>query len=474
MAAKIQPSHIAAALTLLISGSALAHGYISKPKSRNYLCNTGGNSQCGGVQWEPQSVEGPSGFPQTGPQDGQIASADSPRWSELNVQTSDRWSKHEVQAGPFAISWNFTANHVTRNWRYYLTKQDWNPNQPLSRASFDLTPFCVVDGNMVQPPKQVTHNCTLPERTGYQLILGVWEVGDTTNSFYNIIDAKFKDGSQPPLEWSQAGTIYPSIDLVVGDKAMTRVFDANGERPELQTVLTITTAEQGKKNNWAHALASKINAEQSQIRAGQQGTDGQFNPVYGMNPVYLKRDSKLERVEIDLQQLQPPVVDSISVSGLASDYVLEDGRATLDFTVIAQGDLTVTNTLYDHGGAAKGHSSADIKESSHTFTMALEGLQAGHHQLVIKAMPKAGGETIQQTMDLMFKEANGGGDYEFEFPNSIKSYTAGTRVLQPKNGKVYQCKPFPYSGYCIQWATSATQYEPGTGSHWQDAWIELN
>lgn len=212
------------------------------------------------------------------------------------------------------------------------------PNQPLTRASFDLTPFCVIDGNMVQPPKQVTHNCTLPERTGYQLILGVWEVGDTSNSFYNIIDAKFKDGSQPPLEWSQAGTIYPSIDLAVGDKAMTRVFDANGERPELQTVLTIATAEQGQKNSWAHALASKINAEQSQIRAGQQGADGQFNPVYGMNPVYLKRDSKLERVEIDLQQLQPPVVDSISVSGLASDYVLDNDKATLDFTVTAQGD----------------------------------------------------------------------------------------------------------------------------------------
>ncbi|MGL6411363.1 N-acetylglucosamine-binding protein GbpA [Aeromonas veronii] len=473
MAAKIQLNHIAAMLALLASGSALAHGYISQPESRNYLCKTGGNSQCGGVQWEPQSVEGPSGFPQTGPQDGQIASAGSPRWSELNIQTSDRWTKREVQPGPFAISWTFTANHVTRNWRYYLTKQDWNPNQPLTRASFDLTPFCVIDGNMVQPPKEMTHNCVLPERTGYQVILGVWEVGDTSNSFYNIIDAKFKDGSQPPLEWSQAGTIYPSIDLAVGDKAMTRVFDANGERPDLQTVLTITTAEQGQKNSWAHALASKINAEQSLIRAGQQGADGQFNPIYGMNPVYLHRDSKLDRVEIDLQQLQPPVVDSISVSGLASDYVLDNGKATLDFTVTAQGDLAVTNTLYDHGGVAKGESSADIKDSSHTFTMALEGLKAGHHQLVIKATPKAGGETIQQTMDLMFKELSSG-EYDFVFPNSLKSYAAGTKVQQPKNGKVYQCKPFPYSGYCQQWTTTATQYEPGIGSHWQMAWDEVH
>lgn len=33
--------------------------------------------------------------------------------------------------------------------------------------------------------------------------------------------------------------------------------------------------------------------------------------------------------------------------------------------------------------------------------------------------------------------------------------------MQPKNGKVYQCRPFPYSGYCVQWSQHASQYEPG-------------
>ncbi|WP_421282073.1 N-acetylglucosamine-binding protein GbpA [Aeromonas taiwanensis] len=473
MAAKLQFNRLAAALTLLASGGALAHGYISQPESRNYLCKTGGNIQCGAIQWEPQSLEAPSGFPAGGPADGQIASAGHPQFGELNAQTSDRWTKRNVQAGPFAISWTFTANHATRNWRYYLTRQDWNPNQPLTRDSFDLVPFCVIDGGMVQPPKQVTHNCTLPERTGYQLILGVWEVGDTTNSFYNLIDARFKDDGQPPLTWSQGGTIYPSIDLAVGDKARTRVFDAGGERTDLQTELTIASTEQGLKNNWVHALASKINAEQSQIRAGQQGTGGQFNPVYGQNPVYLKAGSNLQRVEVQLEQQQPPVSDSISVSGLASEYPIDNGQLTLVFTVAAQGDLAVTSTLYDHGGVARGQTSADIKDSSQGFTMALSGLSAGHHQLVIEARPKNGGATLQQTLDLMLKDPAAGGDYQYSFPEGLKSYTAGTRVLQPKNDKIYQCKPFPYSGWCSQWASTATQYEPGVGSHWQEAWTQL-
>ena len=60
--------------------------------------------------------------------------------------------------------------------------------------------------------------------------------------------------------------------------------------------------------------------------------------------------------------------------------------------------------------------------------------------------------------------------YDFVFPASLGSYKAGTRVLQSKDGKVYTCKPFPYSGWCSQWAATATHYEPGVGSAWQDAW----
>lgn len=44
-------------------------------------------------------------------------------------------------------------------------------------------------------------------------------------------------------------------------------------------------------------------------------------------------------------------------------------------------------------------------------------------------------------------------------------YYGGSRVSN--NGVDYECKPFPYSGWCGQ---SASHYKPGEGSHWQDAW----
>lgn len=475
MIAKLWFKYAFTALTLFTSGAVLAHGYASDPPGRSILCKLGSNGQCGAIQWEPQSLEGPSGFPQGGPPDGRIASAGHAHFGELDIQTSDRWTKRDVQAGPFSFTWTFTANHVTRNWRYYLTRPDWNPNQPLSRASFDLQPFCVADGGMVQPPQQVTHRCTLPARQGYQVILGLWEIGDTTNSFYNMIDVRFSDGGDPaPQGWVQGGIIHPSTDLAVGDKAKTRVFDAYGERTELQTVLAISSAQQGLKESWPHALASKINAEQTLIRAGQRGADGQFHPVYGQNIVYLKAGGFLTRVEIELERPAPPVGNAIGVSGLAAEYLLDGGRVMLDFTVAVQGDLHVTSTLYDHIGVAKGQVVGDVKDDNRRFALTASDLKAGHHQLVVKALPKAGGTAVQKTVDLMFKEPPRTGKYDYVFPQGLKSYKPGTRVLQPKSGMIYQCKPFPFSGYCVQWSQYATHYEPAVGSHWHMAWDEVN
>src|SRR5437868_5335718 len=48
---------------------------------------------------------------------------------------------------------------------------------------------------------------------------------------------------------------------------------------------------------------------------------------------------------------------------------------------------------------------------------------------------------------------------------SLHAYTSGDRVKD--NGKAYQCKPFPFSGWC----GASAAYEPGVGFAWQDAWV---
>jgi hypothetical protein len=47
-------------------------------------------------------------------------------------------------------------------------------------------------------------------------------------------------------------------------------------------------------------------------------------------------------------------------------------------------------------------------------------------------------------------------------------YVDGSKVQNA--GSKYECKPYPYSGWCngAAWA-----YAPGTGAYWQDAWTSL-
>lgn len=485
---KLPKKSLIALALLSVSGASFGHGYVSAydngvAAGRAALCKfptsdtNEKNTNCGAIQYEPQSVEGPDGFPEAGPKDGKIASAETSLAAALDEQTSNRWVKRPIQSGAQNFEWTFTANHVTKDWKYYITKADWNPNQPLARSSFDLTPFCVVDGNMVQPPKRVSHLCNVPEREGYQVILAVWDVGDTAASFYNVIDVKFEGDGPVIPDWNQAGQINPSLDLSVGDTVYTRVFDANGENPSYTTELVIENSEQGKANNWSYALASKINQQQSQIQAGQLNAQGDFVPAYGANPIYLKANSGLNSVEIGYKIETPEPDYSLDISGLQSEYVIGDTPTELDLTLVATGDMNAELTVFNHHREPLAAYSKALKDGEvDTAALTLAKSEPGHHMLISVLKDQQGNVIEQNSLDFHLIEEQTpppSGDYDFVFPQGIESYTEGTKVLA-SDGAVYQCKAFPYSGYCVQWSPTATQFEPATGSHWQSAWDKLN
>ncbi|PRX68736.1 chitin-binding protein [Cohnella sp. SGD-V74] len=194
---------IAAAALLVVAEKASAHGYVSSPASRAVLCTAGKNKDCGPVIYEPQSLEGKGGFPASGPADGQLASAGV--FTSLDAQSDKRWTKVELKGGKNTFSWQFTANHSTKQWRYYITKKGWDPNQPLTRDQLEAEPFCTVDGGNKRPDMQVSHECNVPaDRTGYHVILSVWDIADTANAFYQAIDVNLGTGSggegESPIE----------------------------------------------------------------------------------------------------------------------------------------------------------------------------------------------------------------------------------------------------------------------------------
>lgn len=110
-------------------------------------------------------------------------------FKQLDEQSVTRWTKVNMRSGENVFHWTLTVPHNTTGWEYFITKQDWNPNAPLSRTAFELKPFCSrFDGGAV-PAREVTMKCNVPYRTGYQVILGVWTIADTSNAFYQVIDA---------------------------------------------------------------------------------------------------------------------------------------------------------------------------------------------------------------------------------------------------------------------------------------------
>ncbi|MEV2666772.1 lytic polysaccharide monooxygenase [Paenibacillus larvae] len=193
---------------LMFGEKIYAHGYIESPASRAYMCTLGKNVNCGPVQYEPQSIEALGGFPKTGPLDGQIASGGISNFKPLDVQTPDRWNKVTIKGGKNTFQWYLTAPHSTAEWKYYITKKDWDPNKPITRADLEL--IGQIDEGGKKPSSTVTHEINVPtDWNGYHVILGVWEIADTANAFYQVVDVNLvNEGTTPPE------TIAPPTSLV--------------------------------------------------------------------------------------------------------------------------------------------------------------------------------------------------------------------------------------------------------------------
>lgn len=196
-----------------LSGASARHGHIFSPPSRAYLLWQAGGIDDGALNQR----ESGKFFPLTAgglndtlaptdsanvapPPDGKIASAGQATGQALDAP-GRQWQKHTVySAEVLDFSWDFTANHKTRRFNYFVTKVGWNPDQVLSREQFDPLPFWQVEsalqphwehGQALTPAIPTRHEVPLPERVGYHVVLAVWEVADTSMAFYQVVDLDF-------------------------------------------------------------------------------------------------------------------------------------------------------------------------------------------------------------------------------------------------------------------------------------------
>ena len=119
-------SVVLGAATLLGAIEANAHGYVSSPKSRAFLCTAaqGGGSSAACIaaaaagnasQYEPQSINigGANNNHESLIPDGKLCSANIGSMNGLNLARGD-WGATTVSAGTRAFVWTNTAQHKTK------------------------------------------------------------------------------------------------------------------------------------------------------------------------------------------------------------------------------------------------------------------------------------------------------------------------------------------------------------------------
>lgn len=276
------------AMSLLLTEQASAHGNVTN--SRAGLCESNVNKNCGLIIYEPYSLEAHKGFPAGGPADGKIASAGVQHFSPLDEQSATRWSKVNIAPGSNTFNWKIKVPHATASWKYYITKQNWNPNAPLTRDSFDLTPFCTVPYNGQMPGSTYSDTCNVPSRTGYQVILAVWEISDTLNAFYNVIDVDFGgsvDNTAPTAPTEAAVSNIGTTSATITWNASTdnkgvigyRIFNGSNQIGTTNGALTFNAT--GLTANTAYNLTVKAIDAAGNISAASNAVSFTTLPVTG-------------------------------------------------------------------------------------------------------------------------------------------------------------------------------------------------
>jgi len=208
---KVASAVLAAPLLLLLlpATPASAHGTMSDPPSRVYVCYQEGpespdSAACkaavaaGGTQalydWNEVSLLTAAGRHREIIPDGKLCSAGREKYRGLDLQRAD-WPAKRIAPGPLTLTYHATAPHANSNFEFYITRQGWNPTQPLRWSDLVL----LRTFNNQNPTTFTNWTVTIPQRTGRHLIYSIWQrVVGSEEAFYTCSDVDFGGGTTPP------------------------------------------------------------------------------------------------------------------------------------------------------------------------------------------------------------------------------------------------------------------------------------
>ncbi|SDH52548.1 chitin-binding protein [Lentzea fradiae] len=207
--ASLTSSAALAVAFLVPTTTASAHGTLSDPPSRVYTCKQEGpetpkSAACkaavaaGGTQafydWNEVSLLEAGGRHRQLIPDGKLCSAGRDKYRGLDLQRAD-WPAKRISAGSLSVTYHASAPHSNSNFEFYITREGWNPTQPLRWS--DLVHLATF--NNQNPTTYTSWTLTIPQRSGRHLIYSIWQrVVGSAEAFYTCSDVDFGGGSTPP------------------------------------------------------------------------------------------------------------------------------------------------------------------------------------------------------------------------------------------------------------------------------------
>jgi predicted carbohydrate-binding protein with CBM5 and CBM33 domain len=269
---------IAAATALLPAAPALAHGAPIQPISRTAACALGGaqagTAACQAARaanrrvfgtFDNLRLPGVNGRDREFIPDGSLCSGDLPEFQGLDLARTD-WPATKLDAGStLAIRYRATIPH-RGTFRVYLTKQGYDPKQPLGWDDLGSKPILTVQDPALRSGSYRMSAKLPKDRTGRHVLYTVWQTSSTPDTYYSCSDLQLK---APP---AAAAATRPSKAGSAAPKPRTSRSAEPGvvASPQEAAGPAAAGVPQESEETWLRPAAAQSDDAQDRVALGHQ------------------------------------------------------------------------------------------------------------------------------------------------------------------------------------------------------------
>ncbi|MDW5595409.1 lytic polysaccharide monooxygenase [Conexibacter stalactiti] len=187
----------AVVLLALGAAQAAAHGTTFSPASRTYVCryvdrtpapcaNAWRSNPQALYDWMALLISNANGRHRELIPDGQLCSAGSAKYAAFD-RPSAQWPATGLRAGEQTFKYVLNAPHATLYYRFYLTKDGFDPARALRWDDLEL----IHDSGRRPAATMESFRVNVPERRGRHILYVVWQRSDSPEAFYACSDVVF-------------------------------------------------------------------------------------------------------------------------------------------------------------------------------------------------------------------------------------------------------------------------------------------